>query len=109
MTTTYTYPDAYLSKFCVDALEDRAIADIAVLGTFNADWTERLTILRAYILACLDNQADPDDLFTAKLKSYRAEMTSAAAQAQAQAAADAAEAAGTQNTFGIFTIPLERA
>lgn len=109
MTTTYTYPDAYLSKFCVDALEDRAIADIAVLGTFNADWTERLTILRAYIIACLDNQADPDDLFTAKLKSYRAEFSSALASAQAQAAADAAEEAGTQSSFGIFTIPLERA
>lgn len=109
MTTTYTYPDAYLSKFCVDALEDRAIADIAVLGTFNADWTERLVILRAYIIACLDNQADPDDLFTAKLKSYRAEFASALASAQAQAAADAAAEAGTSSSFGIFTIPLERA
>ena len=71
MSTTYTYPDAYLAKFCTEAIEDRAVADIAVMGTFNAYWTEKLVVLRAYILVCLENQADPDDLFTAKLKSYR--------------------------------------
>lgn len=107
--TTYTYQDAYLAKFCTDALETRATADIAVMGTFNAFWTERLIVLRTYILACLENQADADDLFTAKLKSYRAEMQQAATQAQAQAAADAATAAGTTDSFGMFTIPMERA
>ena len=109
MTTTYTYPDAYLAKFCTEAMETRAVADIAVIGTFNAFWTERLTVLRAYILVCLENQADAEDLFTAKLKSYRAEMQQAATQAQAQAAADAAEADGTTDSFGMFSIPLERA
>lgn len=109
MTTTYTYPDAYLAKFCTQAIETRAVADVAVMGTFNAFWTERLTVLRAYIIVCLENQADAEDLFTAKLKSYRAEMQTATAQAQAQAAADAAEAANTTDSFGIFSIPLERA
>ena len=109
MSTTYDYTDAYLSKFCTEALEERAIGDIAVMGTFNSFWTERLITLRTYILACLENQADAEDLFTAKLKSYRAEMEQATTRAQAQAAADAAAAAGTQNSFGIFSIPLERA
>ncbi len=109
MSTTYDYTDAYLTKFCTEAIEERAIADVAVMGTFNDFWTERLVVLRTYILACLENQADAEDLFTAKLKSYRAEMQQAGAQAQAQAAADAAEAAGTQDSFGIFSIPLERA
>lgn len=109
MTTTYTYPDAYLAKFCTQAIETRAVADVAVMGTFNAFWTERLTVLRAYIIVCLENQADAEDLFTAKLKSYRTEMQTATAQAQAQAAADAAEAANTTDSFGIFSIPLERA
>ena len=65
--------------------------------------------LRTYILVCLENQADPDDLFTAKLKSYRSEMQVSATSAQAQAAADAADADGTVNGFGMFSIPLERA
>ena len=109
MSTTYEYTDAYLAKFCTEAIEERAIADIAVMGTFNDFWTERLVTLRTYILACLENQADAEDLFTAKLKSYRTEMQQAATQAQAQAAADAAEAAGTVDNFGIFSLPLERA
>lgn len=108
MSTEYDYTDAYLAKFCTEAIEERAIADVAVMGTFNDFWTERLTILRTYILACLENQADAEDLFTAKLKSYRAEMQTAQAQAQAQASKDAAEAAGTRDSFGIFSIPLER-
>jgi len=105
MSTTYTYPDAYLAKFCTEAIEDRAIADVAVMGTFNDYWTEKLVVLRTYILACLENQADAEDLFTAKLKSYKVEMQGATASAQAQAAADAAMV----NGFGVFSIPLERA
>ena len=108
MSTEYDYTDAYLAKFCTEAIEERAIADVAVMGTFNDFWTERLTILRAYIIVCLENQADAEDLFTAKLKSYRGEMQIAQAQAQVQAAADAAEADGTVDSFGIFSIPLER-
>lgn len=109
MSTTYTYPDAYLAKFCTQAMETRAIADVAVMGTFNTFWTERLTVLRAYIIVCLENQADAEDLFTAKLKSYKVEMQGATASAQAQAAADAAESSNMVNGFGVFSIPLERA
>ena len=112
MATTYAYPDAYLAKFCTEEREARAIADVALRAesagyTFSDDWTERLVIVQCYILACLENQADAEDLFTAKLKSYRQQFDTLLPQALTAAAA-AAETTGTAG-FGIFYIPLERA
>jgi hypothetical protein len=109
MATTYTYPDAYLAKFCTEERETRALEDVALMAstagaTFSADWTERLTIVQCYILACLENQADEEDLFTAKLKSYRGTM----AVLLPQALQSAATTAGTVEGFGLFSIPLER-
>jgi len=108
--TTYTYPDAYLAKFCTDDRETRALADVDLwaAGTpddaFSADWTERLTILQTYIIACLENQAAPDDLFAAKLKEYRKEL-----DAQIPRAVSAAAAAGSVvGGFGLYSVPLER-
>ena len=103
--TTYTYPDAYLSRFCTDAVETRALADVALLGTFPAAWLQRLTIIQAYIIACLENQADAEDLFTAKLKNYRAQMDVLLPQAKNAEAV----AAGTDSRFSLFSLPLERA
>ena len=105
--TTYTYPDAYLAKFATDERETRALADIALMAgsdTLSADWTERLTIVQTYILACLENQADPEDLFTAKLKSYRAQLDTLLPQAIAAARATV----GTISNIGLMSIPLER-
>lgn len=109
MAATYTYPDAYLARFCTEEREARAIADVQVYAddaaiTFSAEWLERLVILQTYILACLENQADAEDLFTAKLKSYRAEFS--AKLPQALLAAN--EAAGEISNVGMFSIPLER-
>jgi hypothetical protein len=110
--TIYVYPDAYLAQFCTDARETRAIADIDVFEaqlptgqTFSAAWTERLVIAQTYILACIENQADAEDLFTAKLKTYRQQLDILLPQAIAAAA----ETAGTVGGFGLFSIPLERA
>ncbi|MEY2656189.1 MAG: hypothetical protein RLZZ524_3217 [Pseudomonadota bacterium] len=112
MATVYTYPDAYLATFCTEERETRAIADIAVFEAqlpegqeFSADWTERLVIVQTYILACMENQADTEDLFTAKLKTYRQQLDILLPQAIAGAAATA----GTPGGFGLFSIPLERA
>jgi hypothetical protein len=112
MATAYTYHDAYLEKFCNKERETRALADVALHAetagyAFSAAWTKRLVIIQCYISACLENQADADDLFTAKLKSYRAQFDVLLPQAlqAAAAAADTPAAAG----FGIFSIPLERA
>jgi hypothetical protein len=100
--TVLTYPDAYLAKFCTIDRETRAFADVDTYGTFPEVWRNKLTVLKCYVLACLENQSDPEDLFTAKLKSYRQEFDSALAQARAATP----DAAG--NTL-IFNVPLERA
>lgn len=108
MPTTYTYPDAYLAKFCTEARELRAIADVEVMEgerTFSADWKQRLTITQCYILACLENQAAPEDLFAEKLKAYRAQL--ALLLPQAIAAAD--QAANLTGGLALYSIPLERA
>jgi hypothetical protein len=99
-----------LVKFATEERETRALADVALAAatagyTFSADWIERLTIVRVYILACLEHQGDKDDLFSAKLKNYQAQWDSLVPQA-VQAAAAAAESPGG---FGLFSIPLERA
>jgi hypothetical protein len=103
MSTDLIYPDAYLAKFCTADREERAFADVDREGTFNTEWRNRLTVLRCYVIACLENQAAPDDLFTAKLKSYRAEYD--AELVRARAAQPDASASGAL----IFSIPLERA
>jgi hypothetical protein len=101
--TTYVYADAYLKSQVTDDRETRAIADVAAIATFSADWAQKLAILRAYILTCLECQAQPDDLFAQKLKHYRAEWDSVLTQAKA----------ATTDTDGLplpaLTIPLERA
>ena len=109
MPTTYTYPDAYLARFCDEAREARAAADVALVGaaagvTFSDDWTARLVVLQCYILAALENQADAEDLFAEKLKNYRQQMSAAVPQAVAAAKA----AAGSITNIGLMSIPLER-
>lgn len=106
--TTYSYPDAYLAKFCTDAREARAIEDVVLMQsdkTFSADWLERLTIVQCYILACLENQADKEDLFTAKLKAYREQLQ----VLLPQAIQDANSTSGTISNIGLFSVPLVRA
>lgn len=108
MPLTYTYPDAYLSKFCVEARETRAIADVNVMKgdrTFSAAWTQRLVITQTYILACLENQASPGDLFSEKLKAYREQL----AVQLPQAIADADATASVVGGLGLYSVPLERA
>jgi hypothetical protein len=110
MAMIYAYPDAYLARFATEEREARALADVELMAAntpdaaFSADWTERLTIVQCYILACLENQADEEDLFTAKLKSYRAAMSTLLPQAMAAAAADADQV----TNISLFSIPLER-
>ncbi len=101
MAKTLNYPDAYLARFCTDEREARAFAEVDLLGTFSTEWRDKLAQLKCYVIACVENQAQPDDLFTAKLKSYRVEFD--AQLARANAAAD-----NTDNAL-VFTIQLERA
>lgn len=104
--TTYAYPDAYLDSFCTTEREARAIEDVTLLAsgrTLSADWTERLVILQTYILSCLEHQGDPEDLFTAKLKTYREEL----AIQLPRALADADETADVVSAP--YTFPVVRA
>jgi hypothetical protein len=103
----YVYPDAYLARFCNQDREDRALADVAVMAgsrTFSADYIERLTILQAYVISCLENQAADDDLFTTKLKTYREQLQ----LVLSQAILDADATAETTGGFSLFAVPLER-
>lgn len=98
-----TYADAYLARLVTEEREARALADVAALGTFTADWTTRLQVLRVYILICLESTNSPDDAFAAKLTQYRKEFT------QALLAARQASAAET-GVAPIFTfVTMERA
>lgn len=100
---TLSYPDAYLAKFCTTEREVRAYADVDSAGTFATAWRDKLAVLRCYVIACLENQAQPDDLFAAKLKSYRFEYETMLAQAKA-----ATVDADTGLAAASFTVSLER-
>lgn len=106
----YRYLDAYLSPFCIDERENRAIAEVSRLATgadveFSDDWTEQLVVCHCYVLAAMENQAAPDDLFAAKLKAYRTRFDSLLPQAIAAART----ADSTVSGISLFSIPLERA
>lgn len=104
MALTLTYDDAYLKDRITDPLEARAAQEVddMRIGAIADNVRERLVVLRAYILVCLEHQANPDDLYAAKLKNYRAEFDAALARARASVP----DAAGS--SF-VFSIPLERA
>ena len=99
---TLPYQDAYLAKFCTDDREVRAYEDVDALGAFSQTWRDKLATIRCYILACLENQADAEDLFTAKLRSYRAEFNALLSQARSNTED------GDGNPFPVFSVPLER-
>ena len=102
MPLTYTYADAYLKAQVTEDRENRAEADVDAIATFSAEWKQKLTIIRAYIIACLESQAQPDDLFAQKLKHYRQEWDALLPQAKAATTDD------DGNVLTSFTISLER-
>lgn len=108
MPLQHTYADAYLASRVTQAREDQAISDVADLGTLPAAWVSRLTILRVYIITCLEMMAGPEDTFSAKLSAYRKDYDAALLQARAaQAQVDAA--AGTpRGGASFFSVDLQR-
>lgn len=98
-----TYTDAYLKDLMTQDYEDRAADHVDSLGTFATEWRDKLIVFRAYEIVCIEMQADPDDLFTAKQKTYGKEFDRMLAQARI----------ATPDEDGIFaplfSIPLERA
>lgn len=98
----FTYYDAYLKDLVTQGHEDRALADVDAIADFAADWREKLGVLRAYILVCLESMAEPEDLFTAKLTQYRKEWTETLAKARS------ATTDSKGNRVPVFVIPWER-
>ena len=104
MTLTLTYTDAYLSRSLTTSIEERAFEDVDQLGTFPAEWRDRLTVVRSYILTCLEKGAQSGDTYEMKLGQYRKEFEFVLAQAKrAQAEVD------TSVNVPIFSLPIERA
>lgn len=110
MTISLFDSDAYLAPLVTPNRQERAAADVALLGTFPAAWTDRLVLLRVFVITCLECQKSPDDLFSAKLSAYRKEFDTTLLGARAAQATAAAEA-GTPHTGGggIFSVELWRA
>ena len=98
----YEYRDAYLKKFCSYEIEQLAIDYVNSLGTFTTAWIEKLAIVRAYILVCMENQANDDDTFAVKLKTYNKEFDALLVRAQTASADE------DGNYAAIFSVPLER-
>jgi hypothetical protein len=103
-----TYTDAYLKSRVTQDIETRATAEIDAFRAFPTspvNWRERLIVLRAYVLTCLEMSASPDDVFASKLTAYRKEYDNTLSSANA--AANAANPASPQS--GLYSINLERA
>lgn len=96
------YADAYLAGQCTDDREFRATRDVDDIAPFAPVWRDRLIVLRTYIIACLECQADADDLFAAKLKHYRVEFDRVLAQARA-ATTDA-----SGRPMSVFAVQIDR-
>jgi hypothetical protein len=104
MPLANAYHDAYLAALVTQDREDRAAAEVAQLGSFTAEWLARLTVLRAYVLTCIESQKAPDDLFAAKLAAYRREFDAALPAARAaQIEADPPAGMGS-----LFSVEIER-
>lgn len=109
MPNTYPYEDAYLAPHVTKAREDRAAADVALLGALPAAWVQRLTVLRAYVITCQECQQRPDDLFAVKLSSYGKDYRDSIPLAKAaQAAADSEAGTTPLGAGSFFTIGMER-
>lgn len=92
MPVTLTYTDAYLKNRVTVDVESRAIGEIDAIRTFPStpiNWREKLIVLRAYIITCLEQGSSSDDVFSSKLSAYRKEYDSTLASAHAAANAAA--------------------
>jgi len=110
MPLAYTYADKYLAALVTTDIETRAVDDVDAIGTFPVAWVARLVVLRSYIIVCMESQKAPDDLFTAKLSTYRKEFDAAlplarTAQIEAEAVNDGVAPSGGASWF---TVDLDR-
>lgn len=81
MPLTLTYTDAYLTPLVTEARELRALADVDAIATFATGWREKLAVVRAYIIVCMESIKGENDVFSQKLTAYRKEWESLLRQA----------------------------
>lgn len=69
------YHDAYLAPLIdkTPEYETRAAEEVELLGAFPDPWPDKLTVLRAYLLCCLESAASSEEVFSLKLKQYQTE------------------------------------
>lgn len=85
------YNDKFLSPLTTAERELAAKEYVESIGTFPEPWKTRLIVLRTYIIICNESlKGTPDDIFSAKLKTYRQEYSDALERGR-----DAAIRAGT--------------
>ncbi|UZR29075.1 hypothetical protein [Methylococcus mesophilus] len=99
MPLELTYTDAALKGRITPELEVRARADIDAMGPFLPESRDKLTVLRVYILACLEHGGQRDDAFEVKLGQYRKEFEFIYRNAK--------RPDGSRVTF--MSVPIERA
>lgn len=104
MSLTLNYTDAYLKNRVTESIEATATSDVEEIGTFPSEWKDRLIVIRAYILTCLEQGGQDGDTFAVKLKQYRQEWDFVLSQAK-----HAASAANPTNPMPVLSIPIERA
>lgn len=83
MALTLTYHDSYLTPLLTEDRETRALEDVDRIATFPTEWRDKLGVLRAYVLTCLESNASGEDVFSVKLKQYQKEFDATLALARA--------------------------
>ncbi|MDA3046707.1 hypothetical protein OFO10_06000 [Campylobacter sp. VBCF_06 NA8] len=108
----YKYDDEYLAQGGVinDDMESRAIKEINQYALTNPFYIEKLTILKTYIICCIENQTQENDLYDIKLRHYKDEFSEALKEAKIDKLATQAQSQNGDNSAGIsaFNCPLAR-
>ena len=105
---SYEFTDPFLVRRVTPERIAAAEADVAALTSaaqFSDFWRARLVVLRAYVIAATENQAEAGDLYAEKIAHYSREYDRALVQARAQAQAAQAGSAGAQ----MYSVPIARA
>lgn len=72
------YHDKFLAPLANAEREIAATEYINSIGVIPEPWKSRLIVLRTYIIICNESlKGTPDDIFSAKLKTYRQEFADA--------------------------------
>lgn len=104
---SYNYADEYLAPLVTAERQRRAEEDVdAIKSDYPEENRDRLVVLRAYIIVCLDCGTSADDVFAHKLKQYRTEFGDELVKAEAALKAKEGESPAKAS---LFSIEIDRA